>query len=228
MTLPKGSRSVSAIAWSSDARYIAAADMSDDHNIHVFDTQTLDKKNKATKIATQKSDRNKIFMIEWKPDTHEFVSVGVKHYCHWTLNGNTLKYKKGALSSIKTAPGKSMGFSSVAYSAKSQAFLAGGSDGTVYFWKGTSISGKEKAHKKMVSSVNACPKPDGDEYVMTGSSENQAKVWLNKGGQKLECKWTLSMDGAPRSMDYICDKEFHRFLVGTSYGSIVELKAKVT
>ena len=33
-----------------------------------------------------------------------------------------------------------MGFSSVAYSAKSGAFLAGGSDGTVYFWKGTSIS----------------------------------------------------------------------------------------
>ena len=65
-----------------------------------------------------------------------------------------------------------MGFSSVAYSAKSQAFLAGGSDGTVYFWKGTSITRKEKAHKKMVSSVNACQKPDGDEYVMTGSSEN--------------------------------------------------------
>ena len=69
MTLPKGSRSVSALAWSSDGRYIAAADMSDDHNIHVFDTQTLDKKNKATKIATQKSDRNKIFMIEWKPNS---------------------------------------------------------------------------------------------------------------------------------------------------------------
>ena len=38
MTLPKGCRSVSALAWSPDGRYIAAADMSDDHAIHVFDT----------------------------------------------------------------------------------------------------------------------------------------------------------------------------------------------
>ena len=36
-----------------------------------------------------------------------------------------------------------MGFSSVAYSAKSGAFLAGGSDGNIYFWKGTTISGKQ-------------------------------------------------------------------------------------
>ena len=165
-------------------------------------------------------------MIEWKPNSYEFVSVGVKHYAHWTLNGSTLKYKKGALSSIKTAPGKSMGFSSVAYSAKSGAFLAGGSDGTVYFWKGTSLSGKEPAHKKMVSSVNACPKSDGNEFVMTGSSEKTAKVFLNTGA-KLELKWSLKMDGAPRSMDYICDDTFHKFLVGTSNGSIVELKAKV-
>mgnify|MGYP003336909991 CR=1 FL=1 len=59
MTLPKGSRSVSALAWSTDGRYIAAADMSDDHNIHVFDTQTLDKKNKATKSKKGKETRKK-------------------------------------------------------------------------------------------------------------------------------------------------------------------------
>ena len=55
----------------------------------------------------------------------------------------------------------------------------------------------------MVSSVNACPKSDGNEYVMTGSSEKTAKVYLNTGGPKLELKWSLKMDGAPRSMDYI-------------------------
>ena len=64
------------------------------------------------------------------------------------MTATDLKYKKGALSSIKTAPGKSMGFSSVAWSKKSNALLAGGSDGTIYTWKGTSIGGKEAAHKK--------------------------------------------------------------------------------
>ena len=37
MTLPKGSRSVSALGFSKDDNYIAAADMSDDHNVHLFD-----------------------------------------------------------------------------------------------------------------------------------------------------------------------------------------------
>ena len=37
MTLPKGSRSVSALGFSADGKYIAAADMSDDHNVHLFD-----------------------------------------------------------------------------------------------------------------------------------------------------------------------------------------------
>ena len=55
----------------------------------------------------------------------------------------------------------------------------------------------------MVSSVNACPTSDGKEYVMTGSSEKAATVFLNTGGPKLELKFTLKMDGAPRSMDYI-------------------------
>ena len=64
MTLPKGCRSVSAIAFSPDSRYIAAADMSDDHAIHVFDTQAApDKKGKIAKLYTQKSDRQKVFMI---------------------------------------------------------------------------------------------------------------------------------------------------------------------
>lgn len=37
MTLPKGSRSVSALAISPDGKYLAAADMSDDHFVHLFD-----------------------------------------------------------------------------------------------------------------------------------------------------------------------------------------------
>ena len=58
------------------------------------------------------------------------------------MTDSLLKYKKGAISSIKTAPGKSMGFSSLAWSNKSNGFLAGGSDGIIYTWKGTAIGEK--------------------------------------------------------------------------------------
>ena len=38
--LPKGSRGVSAIAFSNDIKYIAAADLSDNHNIYVIEVNT--------------------------------------------------------------------------------------------------------------------------------------------------------------------------------------------
>ena len=37
MTLPKGSRSVSALGISPDGKYLSCADMSDDHKVHLFD-----------------------------------------------------------------------------------------------------------------------------------------------------------------------------------------------
>jgi len=57
MTLPKGSRSVSALAFSSNGAYLAAADMSDDHNVHLFDLRQKDKKDKCLLLASVKKDR---------------------------------------------------------------------------------------------------------------------------------------------------------------------------
>ena len=182
MTLPKGCRSVSALAFSPDGRYVAAADMSDDHAIHVFDREAAkDKKGKCPKLFTQKSDRQKVFMIRWKPTGTEFASAGVKHMCFWTMTAQDLKSKKGALSSIKTAPGKSIGFSSVAWSKKLSAFLAGGSDGILYAWTGTNpkaLFNKQSAHKKMISCLNVCEHEDnGSELVITGSADKTVKIY---------------------------------------------------
>mmetsp|Transcript_11637 Transcript_11637/g.14717 ORF Transcript_11637/g.14717 Transcript_11637/m.14717 type:complete len:107 (+) Transcript_11637:828-1148(+) len=58
MTLPKGSRSVSALSMSPDGKYLAAADMSDDHKVHLFDlTQKDPRKGKCVHLADQKKDR---------------------------------------------------------------------------------------------------------------------------------------------------------------------------
>ena len=61
MTLPKGSRSVSALGFSKGEQFIAAADMSDDHNVHLFDLTQKDKKGKCVHLAAVKKDRKKIF-----------------------------------------------------------------------------------------------------------------------------------------------------------------------
>jgi len=89
MQAPSGSRSISALAFSSNKRFLAAADMSDDHSIHVFDLQQKQhsdkksgKKSKrdflSAKVFTQKSDRRQIFQLQWSPVNElEFISVGL-------------------------------------------------------------------------------------------------------------------------------------------------------
>ena len=62
MTLPKGCRSVSALAFSHDGNYLAAADMSDDHQVHVYDLLQVDKKGECcVHIGEKKADRKKVF-----------------------------------------------------------------------------------------------------------------------------------------------------------------------
>lgn len=60
MTLPRGSRSVSALAFDSTCTMIAAADMTDDYKLHIFDLKAEKVKGKSPLICTGKLDRKKI------------------------------------------------------------------------------------------------------------------------------------------------------------------------
>ncbi len=114
MTLPKGSRSVSALSMSPDGKYLAAADMSDDHKVHLFDlNQKNEKKNVCLHLGDAKKDRKKIFQIQWSPkQANTFVSVGLEHIYFWTAPN--LKATKAKMPSMK--PGQKLGFPSVAFS----------------------------------------------------------------------------------------------------------------
>lgn len=57
---PKGSRSICALAFSASKRFLAAADMSDNHFIHVYDLTQTDKKNLCVRVFCEKSDRNRV------------------------------------------------------------------------------------------------------------------------------------------------------------------------
>ena len=163
----------------------------------------MDKKGaKCLKIHTAKADRNKVFMIQWKPGSNsEFVSVGNKHLYCWTMTDQGLKGKKGAMSQVKMPKGKSMGFSSVAWSKTQNGFLAGGSDGKIYKVMGNTPKEIQAAHKKMISCLNVIEGPDC-EYVVTGSSDSTVKVFKSTSGQKLKEHMTHQVDATPRSVDY--------------------------
>lgn len=82
MILPKGSRSVSALAMSPDDKYLCAADMSDNHEVHLFDLTQKDRKGNCLYLLKNKTNRVKIFQIMWT-DATNFVSVGVEHIYFW-------------------------------------------------------------------------------------------------------------------------------------------------
>lgn len=130
MTLPKGSRSVSALGFSSDGKYIAAADMSDDHSVHLFDLSKQDKKGKCLHLGFVKKDRKKVFQIMWSPTVPgSFVSVGLEHIFFWKVSPKLLATKASPMPTAKA--GTKLGFPSVAFSRSGNAYIAS-SNGTVY------------------------------------------------------------------------------------------------
>lgn len=60
MTLPRGSRSVSALAFNPDSTIVAAGDMTDDYKIHLFDLTAPKVKGKTLLVCTAKLDSKKI------------------------------------------------------------------------------------------------------------------------------------------------------------------------
>jgi len=61
------------------------------------------------------------------------------------------------------------------------------------------------------------------EYVISGGADNTVKVYINQG-TKLQLHAQHTVDATPRSVDLFNDQ----LLVGTSGGTIYELKGVIT
>lgn len=79
--LPKGMRSITAISFNKDAKYIACADFSNDHNIYVHDWRT------GQLMFSRATGGNKVFMIDWSLKEDRFCSVGPNHVFFWDIKG---------------------------------------------------------------------------------------------------------------------------------------------
>jgi len=76
--LPKGSRGITAINMSHDNKYVAMADLHDNHNVFVFDVSA------GNMVYTDKGGSNKIFDIAFdQKDSYQICSSGQKHVCFW-------------------------------------------------------------------------------------------------------------------------------------------------
>lgn len=224
MTLPRGSRGVSAVAFSPDGLLVAAADMTDDYKLHIFDLKDSPVKGKVPLLCTCKSDRKKIQQVLFVPAVPtQLLSVSTESFISWTL---TRQAKPGNATLTKTvnknpAPVPTpFGFSSLTISDKDSTAFLGASDGCIYRFKGGLGKG-EKLHDKMVSAVQIRVDEKNTEILLTGSLDCTVKIH-RIAGTGLQLLNTFSVDGAPRSLDMLAGK----ILVGTSYGTIQEINEK--
>lgn len=84
-TIGRGRRGVSAAGISSDGRYVAVADLHNDHYIGIYDASS------GAKVGEDKSGGDKIMDLCWSPTESKFAVVGGRFTFFWNADGTNQK-----------------------------------------------------------------------------------------------------------------------------------------
>ena len=210
--MPKGSRLVTAIAFSPTGKYIAACDAAEKITIHLFEVAG------GVSAIANCAINMKVVHLAFSPhDDMTFASAGANHMCLCTYDGaKAIKMQKG-----KAGDGKIESQCSISFSNNAQyktTCFTGGSDGFVYQWSVDSIAEKYENNKGSVHSVAARMDDSvGHEVVLVGGNDKTLTVYKFEG--KLQKMWTVDAGAAPRSVDLFNGN----ILMGLKNGSILEL-----
>jgi microtubule-associated protein-like 6 len=198
--LPKGSREVSAIGFSNDAKYVATVDNHNDHHVRVYDVEGGDC------IFEQKSGNNKVFDLEWskKEGHYEFSTCGTKHYmvCR-PLEG---LLKKG----VYGGKGKLTSHSCVTYDENGTCY-SGGANAKIHCWRNRSLKKAYKVHDS--GFVGAIKVFDGK--VFSGGKDGNVIISDPNSG---EAERVIEVGRLIRAIDY----QDGNILVGDRDGNITE------
>lgn len=150
-------RNIRSIAYSPSGQFLVIVDMSDDHNLAVYDTVS------GACVAKSKGDRADIIAVAWKNEL-EFSTVGAKHFKEWTVSAGSIRGKMGNFN------GKDTRIGSIVYHG--QVALTGCFTGELLSWNGsTCTKAVAKHHAKLIDAITVTP-----EYVITGGRDNKIAV----------------------------------------------------
>lgn len=134
--LEKGIRS---LAFSPSGDYLAAIDMSDTHNIGIFDLHNN------VMIASNKTDPALVLQVAFKSE-NELVTIGVKHYMFWEINNKLLKSRRGIFKDKNNILG--------CLAIDKDLILTGNVFGEMYQWNANSIASVKKYHTKAIDCIS--------------------------------------------------------------------------
>jgi len=198
----RGARAISCLGFSHDGKYLAAADLHNDHNVRVWEWETN------RQVHEEKGGPDKILDLSWATNSYNFVTAGIKHVYFWTI-GATSGKNKGVFGSA----GAMCNMTSAAWLPDGTC-ITGGSNGQVYHWNaGRQLQAAHQVHPKG-STVHTLAVIKNN--ILTGGSDNKVFILdLHFAVQRSE-----DVPSCPRAIDM---HDNGNILVGLRNGSIVEL-----
>ncbi|KAI9175988.1 Echinoderm microtubule-associated protein-like 5 [Blastocladiella emersonii ATCC 22665] len=206
LKLPKGAKGVAALAFSHDAKYVAAAAQDNDHTLLVWDWAKSPEP-----VAVARGGSSPIVDMAFGP-ADEFMSVGQKAVRLWSLDlpKKTLNARNGVFGD----KAEIQVVTSVAHLAKEDAFVTGTQTGDVLVWgkDGRVAANHAKVHTGQVFALT--PLPAGG--FASGGKDGHVQLWsagkLEPNGKPIEIATpsTANATAAIRALD----AAGHKLLVG--------------
>eukprot|EP01022_Parablepharisma_sp_SALTPOND_P026492 TRINITY_DN641_c0_g1_i1.p1 TRINITY_DN641_c0_g1~~TRINITY_DN641_c0_g1_i1.p1 ORF type:complete len:759 (-),score=97.78 TRINITY_DN641_c0_g1_i1:138-2414(-) len=189
----KNTRAISCCSWSSDGKYVAFVDKSENKNVYVVEVET------GTLKYTEPTGSYDVYDLGWSkaPGQLIFSTCGKRHINFFDFNEK--KSSKGYGHGAQT-------FTCLTYDENGNCY-AGGLDGKIYVFTGNSVSKKIPAHKGVIHTMNWV-----DGRLITGGSDKNLCIF----DSNMNLLSKIDMGSIPRA----CDKQGDSILVGLRDGSI--------
>lgn len=200
----RGSRGITALAFSKDGSTLASTALDNDHTVRVWNW------NSGSKVHEAKGGPDKILDANFSPKEDTLLTVGIKHIYFWN-GAKGWDKKKGIFGKVgPMCTLTSCGFLSTGVA------VTGGSNGNIYLWEGNMCVKSVDIHDGRAASHTL--RVDND-MIYTGGNDKKLHV-LDANLAKKSCH---DMESTPRAVDI----KGNNIIVGCLNGDIVEISGTV-
>jgi hypothetical protein len=201
--LARGARGIAACTISSDGKYTACVDMSNDHNVWVFNIET------GAQEFKMKGDSNYIYDIAFtkKEGSHLLMTSGKNHLYFWDFKKNEKKRGIAGDHGILSHQVCCWDKEGVAYS--------GSADGRIFVWNDNKCTEDVKAHEGYISAIHATD----DGKVISAGKDGGVKFFNTP---KMDLEQSFDEGSIVNTHAIAIDYDDKRLVIGCRNGDIID------